>query len=250
MTSCFARRERTSATRWLLAALAALLIVWCLAPAGLPVYDGIGQPDEPYRFVDPPATAKTIKKPTTAKRVVAVRDGANVGQFANSAEQAPQVSLYVAPGALDVPAGVTSVTVTATPMAPSAPLPTDGTIVSNVYRITAVADGQEVPIIGHGTGAAALSMRAPTAKQPGPVFERRTADGWEQLQTFRSGVDIYQTSGVTELGDFALVEVEHSDGGGGINLALLVGGIALLVVAGGILLIRVRRTSSGGPGTG
>jgi hypothetical protein len=219
-----------------------LLAAWCLAPAAVPVFDGIGQPDEPYRYVDPPPTAKTTKQPTTAKRVIAVRDGANVGQYANSAEQGPQISVYVAPGSLGVPPGATSVTLTATPLAPQEPLPSDGTILTNVYRVTAQVDGQDVPITGRGQQAAAVSMRAPSAKE-GTVFERRTSDGWERLPTLRAGTDIYQTSEVTKFGEFALVLVDvSSDGGGGVNVLLLAGGIAVLLVAGAILVVRMRRT--------
>lgn len=236
-----------AATRWLVAGVGGLLVAWSLAPAAVPVFDGIGQPDEPYRYVDPPATAKTTKSPTEATQQIAVRDGANVGQYANSGEQGPQVSVYIAPGSLEVPSGTTSVTLTATPLAPAAPLPTDGTILTNVYRITAQADGQDVPISGSGKDAPAVSMRAPTAKQPGPVFERRTADGWERLPTFRAGTDIYQTSDVTKFGEFALVEVdEQSSSGSGVNYLLLVGGVAVLLVAGVILVIRMRRTGGDG----
>jgi hypothetical protein len=236
-----------SGTRWFVAALAALLTAWCLAPASLPVFDGVGRPDEPYRYVDPPATAKTTKKPTTASVTVPVRNGRNGAQFANTGESGPQISVYVPPGALAVPSGATGVEVTATPLAPQEPLPSDGDIVTNVYRVTAQVDGKDVRIVGTDTATApAIQMRAPTAKQPGPVFERRTADGWEQLHTIRSGFDVYQTTRVSAFGEFALVELDSSGGssGGGVNVGLLVGGIAVLLIAGVIVAIRLRRTSS------
>src|SRR3954451_17434124 len=123
--------------------MVAVLAAWMLAPASVPVFDGIGQPDEPYRYVDPPATAKTTKQPTTATVSVPVRNGRSVAEFANSAESGPQISVYIPPGALEVPAGATSITITATPLAPKAPLPTDGDIVTNVYQVTARADGKD-----------------------------------------------------------------------------------------------------------
>jgi hypothetical protein len=234
-------------TRWLLAALAALLTAWCLVPASLPVFDGVGRPDEPYRYVDPPPTAKTTKQPTTASGVVPVSNGKNGAQIINSGESGPQINIYVPPGALEVPAGATGVTVTATPLAPEEPLPTDGDIVTDVYRVTAQVDGKDVRIVGQDASAPAIQMRAPTAKQPGPVFERRTADGWEQLHTIRSGFDVYQTPRVSAFGEFALVELSPGAGGGGsggVNVGLLVGGIAVLLIAGVIVAIRWRRTSS------
>jgi hypothetical protein len=233
-----------TAARWLVAAVAALLATWCLAPASLPVFDGLSQPDEPYRYVDPPATAKTTKAPTTARVTVPVRNGQNVGQFVNSDESGPQISVYIAPGALALPAGASSVTVTATPLAPKPPLPTDGDIVTNVYRVTATAGGQELRVVGRGTQGVAVDMRAPTAKQPGPVFERRTTDGWQRLKTSRSGFDVYHTNQITALGEFALVQASSSGGGGGgVNIGLLIGGVGILAVAGVIFAIRMRRTS-------
>jgi hypothetical protein len=233
------------ATRWLVAALVALLAAWVATPAAVPVFDGIGQPDEPYRYVDPPPTAKTTKTPTAASSTVPIRAGKNVGQFVNSAESGPQISVYVASGALAVPPDAESVRVTATPLAPEAPLPTDGDIVTNVYRVTAVAGASVPQITGRGTAGVAIDMRAPTARQPGPVFERRTADGWEQLKTIRSGVDIYHTESVTGFGEFALVQLDATGGGGGVNYGLLFGGIGVLLLAVVIVVIRTRRTSAG-----
>lgn len=238
------------AAGWLAAAVVALLTAWLVAPAAVPIYDGIGNPDEPYRYVQPPQSAKTAKAPTTAKAVAAVRNGVNQPQFANSGESGPQISVFAPAGAFRAPAGVTGITMTAVPMAPKPPLPTDGTIVTNVYHVTATAKGQPVPIVGTGHRAPSMQMRAPTGKQPGPVFERRTSSGWQQLKTLRIGVDIYQASGLTSFGDFALVQLTHppgSGGGGGVNAGLLAGGIALLVVTGGILVIRSRRTRARAP---
>jgi hypothetical protein len=234
-------------TRWLVAGFLALLAAWALAPATVAVYDGIGSIDEPYRFVSPPPDAKTTKKPTVAKQTVSIRNGANAAQFANSAENAPQVSIYVPPASLKVPAGVSTISLQATPNAPTDPLPTDGSIVSNVYDVEAIADGKPLEVIGTGKNSPTLQMRAPTAQQPGPVFEHRTATGWVQTKTLRVGNDTYQTT-APDFGDWALVRLTHPTGssGGGVNVALLAGGIGVLVVAGLILLIRIRRTAAGG----
>jgi len=233
--------------RWLLVAGIAAVLAWVLAPAVTPIYDGIGNPDEPYRWVKPPANAKTTEAPTTAEKVVAVTSGFSTAQFANTSESGPQLSLYLPPKALQVPTGATSITVKVTPLAPSAPLPKDGTIVTNVYQLSATAGGQSVPVIGTGPSEPSLQMRAPSAQQPGPVFEHRTATGWQRTRTIRVGVDVYQTQ-ASVLGDWALVQPSSSgssgsSGGGGINWGLLGGGIALLVVAIVVLMVRMRRTS-------
>lgn len=232
--------------RWVLAGLAGLFAAWMAAPAAVPIYDGLANPDEPYRYVNPPPTAKTTKAPTAAQGILNVKDGHSSPQFVNTREQGPQLSLYVPSGALQVPAGATSITVTATPLAPSAPLPDDGTIVTNVYRITATANGQDLSVIGTGKFAPSLQMRAPDGRQPGPVFEHRTANGWERVGTARYGVDIYGAA-IPSLGDWALVKLTHppsSGSGGGVNIALLAGGIGILVVSVAVFAIRLRRTGA------
>ena len=233
--------------QWPVIATAALLTAWLLAPAAVPIYDGIGNPDEPYRWVKPPATAKTTKAPTGAHKVVPVNGGVSTAAFANTGESGPQLSLYLPVTALKAPAGATTIDVTVTPLAPEAPLPTDGTIVSNVYRLTAAADGQQAPVVGTGRAEPSLQMRAPDARQPGPVFEHRTATGWQRTRTIRVGTDIYQSQAPV-LGDWALVKLKSppaaSGGGGGIKWELLAPGIALLVLAVLVLMVRLRRTGT------
>jgi hypothetical protein len=233
---------RRSAKRWVVLSLLALVVAWLVAPAVVPIYDGIGNPDEPYRWVKPPAGVTNSKKPpTTAKVDVPVRNGVSDARYANSAESGPQISLYLPSGAFAAPKSATSVTVTAQPLAPTGPAPSKGTIVSNVYRITATADGSNVDVVGTGSHAPTLQMRAPSAKQPGPVFEHLADGKWTQVSTLRVGNDIYQAQ-ATEFGDWALVELASGAGsggsGGGVNVGLLAAGIAVLVLAGVIAAIR------------
>ena len=240
MTATTARQGR----RWLLVAAIALIVAWVLAPAVTPIYDGIGNPDEPYRWVKPPANAKSTKQPTTAEKLVAVSNGFSTAQFANTGESGPQLSLYLPPKALQVPAGTTSITVEAKPLAPAAPLPKDGTILTNVYHLTATAGGQPVSVTGTGPSEPSLQMRAPSGQQPGPVFEHRTTNGWQRSRTIRVGVDVYQTQAPV-LGDWALVQLSTgAKSGGGINWGLLGGGIAVLLVAILVMVIRLARTRS------
>jgi hypothetical protein len=237
------------ATGWFAAALVALLTAWVLAPAAVPVYDGLSNPDEPYRYVDPPPTAKTTKTPTTARATIEVQTGTNLTQFANSQEVAPQVSVYVPAGAIEVPDGVTSIELTATPKAPSPPLPDDGVLVGNVYVLAATADGQSLDVIATGTKAPTIQMRAPQGKQPTTTFEHLVDGQWVAVKTARIGLDLYQAS-AEDFGDYALVQLtdtaDETDNGGGINLGILIPGIAVLLVAGVILAIRWRRTAGGG----
>jgi hypothetical protein len=232
---------------WLVVATFALVLAWMVAPAAIPIYDGIGNPDEPYRYLNPPASAKTTKTPGDARVVVAMSGGSSTAQYANTGESGPQLSLYMPPKALTASATTKAITVTVKPLAPSAPLPRDGKIVTNVYHLAATADdGHAVEVVGSGPSEPSLQMRAPDGRQPGPVFEHRTPTGWERARTIRIKFDVYQAQ-APALGDWALVQLtsgaSSSDKGGGIKWGLLGPGIALLALAAVVLMVRMRRTS-------
>src|SRR4051794_27513146 len=222
----------------------ALLGAWLLAPAAVPIYDGIGNPDEPYRWVQSPTGTPSKKAPTTATVNLPVAHGVSGAGYANTKETGPQISVYFPAGALRVEGAATSVTVTATPVAPTGQAPDGGTFVSNAYRVTATAGGANVPIVGKGNQAPTLQMRAASVTQPGPVFERSVNGTWKQAQTLRVGNDIYQTQ-ATSFGDWVLVRPKAGAFSGssssGIHKGLLVFGIVVLVVAGIIGTIRAVR---------
>jgi hypothetical protein len=231
------------------AAVALLLGAWLVSPAVVPLYDGPGQPDEPYRYVEPPAGYTSQKSPpTTASASIPVRNGVSTAAFANSSEVGPQVRVYIPPGSLQAPAGASTIQLTATPSAPKAPLPTDGTIVGNVYTITATASGGPVDVVGKaGSQTPTLQMRAPTTKQPGPTFETFDGKKWTSSETIRAGQDIYQTS-APKLGVWALVQQNgESSGFGGAQLLMLVLGIAILVIVGIIVVVRLLRARATPP---
>jgi hypothetical protein len=235
--------------RRIVAAIALLFGAWLISPTVMPLYDGPGQPDQPYRYVAPPPgdTVKT-PAPTTATTSMPVRNGVNTAAFANSAEVGPQVRVYVPAGAFRAPAGASSIQLTATPSAPKAPLPSDGTIVGNVYTITATAPGGPVDIVGTGEDQApVLQMRAPSAKQPGPIFETFDGKTWKSSTTIRAGQDVYQTS-APKLGVWALVQENAGGSGlGGAQLVMLILGITILLLVGVIMVIRMVRARAEPP---
>jgi hypothetical protein len=245
----------TRQRRWGLIAGAALATAWVVAPAAIPLYDGPGFPDEPYRYVNPPAGAKTTAAPTTAQQTLQVRNGLSTAGFINSGERGPQISIYVPPTGLQPAPGATTITVTATPLAPSAPLPTDGKIVGNVYKFTATSTEGPAKIVGNTNNSTpVIQMRAPSS-QPLPVFEYLTPRGWKNTHTFkvdgkavntlRVGQDIFQTF-APQLGDYALVALNKQPssggGGGGLNWALLGPGIGILAAVALIAPIRFARS--------
>jgi hypothetical protein len=235
--------SRRPAVRWLAIALLALLGAWLLAPAAVPIYNGIGNPDEPYRWVKSPTGTPSKKAPTTATVQLPVAHGVSGAGYANTKETGPQISVYFPAGALHPAAGATSVTITAQPVAPSGPAPNGGSFVSNVYRVTASAGGVGVPIVGNGNQAPTLQMRAASVTQPGPVFERLANGTWTPTKTLRVGNDIFQTQ-ASAFGDWALIRPKataSSSHSGGVNIGLLAAGIGVLLLAGVIGTIRTLR---------
>jgi hypothetical protein len=229
--------------RWsvLIAGGAAVAAAWLAHPAGVPLYDGIGFPDQPYRYVDPPAGYKKTPPPSTAVDRSPVSDGTTSSLiFAQSAEQGPQIVVSMPSHALSAPRA-RSVSLTAKPVAPEAQ-PSGATIDGNVYRVTWTADAGTVTPTSRMRVAYVL-MRATSGKQPGPTMFHRVSPGapWIAVQTSRVGNDIYQ-SPLPGAGDYALAF--STDGGGssgstGAVVGVLVGALVVLVVV--IVLVRIRR---------
>lgn len=225
--------------RWSAAAVL-IGLGWLLTPQPVTVYDGVGAPDEPYRYVSAPAGARTTAAPTSGSGSSPLAGGTNSeGMSIQSSEQSPQVSLFVPQKGLA--AAGSRLVVTASPLAPT-DQPPGATIDGNVYDLAVTAAGPVT--LTPQAAIATLYMRATTAKQPGPVMEHRSAatGPWKQLQTSRGGQDSYVSSFVGP-GQYALAFVRTRAGKGVSVLPyVLVGGLALLVVV--VLIVRLRASES------
>jgi hypothetical protein len=231
----------------LLVALALLGLGWAFAPRSAPpLYDGVGFPDQPYRFVVKPDGARDTKPPTTATATVAVIGGAVAAVHAASAEQAPQVSLLIPTARLQAPSGTGHVTVRAVPVQPVDP-PAHGYLWSNVYDVKAVEPGVTLK---DADPAATITLRAATAQRPYPTIERYTAQGWTKIKTVPTGTDIYQAR-LPALGRYAVIgsspiDVSQLKLGGGetpaTNVGIIVSVIAIVIVVA-LFIIGERRRS-------
>ena len=188
---------------WFVVAAVLYAVALAVTPHALPIYDGIGFPDEPYRFVDPPAGYRHTKPPTAATATIPAAAGRNRdSRTISSTESGPQVALVVPGGAVRTPTGVSAVTVSAAPVALSGDGP-PGHLWGNVYRVTFTTDagpGRQAP------GARPqIFMRAPSPQEPGPDFYVRhgTSATWSRLDTRQSGRDIYQAE-LAGAGDYVL----------------------------------------------
>jgi hypothetical protein len=221
--------------------LAAALLLVALgrlaSPSAVPVYDGVGAPDEPYKYVGR-ANAPVASISTT----VAVSGGSSAALTLQSAEKGPQVLLDLAAGGLD--ATTSTVTVTARPVEADGTKVPQGTIDGNVYRITASPGARLRPDRAQGF----LFLRAAVMTRPDPLVVHRASptDPWEKVRTVRAGQDIVSAP-FRALGDYAVVKLpgakplSQSGGLSGIRLALLVGGVLVLVV---ITVLVLRRPSA------
>jgi hypothetical protein len=239
--------------RWvaLPVAAAGLVLAWLVAPAAPPLYDGVGFPDEPYRYVSRPAGNLPVTQPpgAVARRMPVVSGDTTDGFNSSSDEQGPQISVFVPTGTLRAPKGAHSILLRAEPRAPDGPAD-GGTADGNVYRITATSDAGS-PSVAATADKIEVIIRATTARQPGPVMEYRKlgARSWTRLPTSRYGNDVYAAA-ARGFGDYALV-FAHSPPGASrpasrtgasrYTFALIVAGLILLLGAA-VIGIRVART--------
>jgi hypothetical protein len=224
-------------SKLVLAALLVLGIGWAVAPrSALPLYDGIGFPDEPYRFVQRPAGAEATKPPTTAHGSATVAGGTTNTLVAASAETAPQISLYVPKGKLAAPAGTSKISVTGTP---AQPLPTGHGqyLWSDVYDVTASPGSTQFKT---NDQQATITLRAASAQRPQPNIAYYDGTRWHLLPTFAQGRDIYIAE-LNRFGQFAVIGKNpllvsqivgnNQSSGGSSPIGLIVGiGAGVLVV--------------------
>jgi zinc/manganese transport system permease protein len=193
--------------RWLAVGLAVLATGWVFAsPAHRPpLYDGVGFPDEPYRYVNPPPDSRQTEPPTVAQDTRSTSTG-RPDLVPASLENGPHAQAYIPGATLGLPAGATEVTARMQPLAPAAPLPTDGTVWGNVYRLTLSSPPGPVSLTPSNDNSTYVDLRAPSADQPPPVVEALVAGSWHRLDTNRDGNDVYGAD-IIGLGDYALVRL-------------------------------------------
>jgi hypothetical protein len=231
-----------------LAGLAALVGAWVASsPHSPPLYDGVGFPDEPYRYVVPPPDYQHTAPPSTAQTVFEL--GGPQEFAASSNEQGPQVYLFLQYSTVRFPAGAKTFALAAAPEAP-VPEPPDGTIDGNVYQVTGSTPAGPPAINSARPGV--IQLRSPKPPPPTPVMEFYDGAHWQRISTSRVGNDIWAAP-LRSFGKYAMVVPNHpvaQRSGGGLNAAVIVLIVVFLVLAGLIAGIRVsRRRRGAGDGT-
>lgn len=208
--------------RWV-AAAALVTVGWLASPGAVPVYDGVGNPDEPYKRVG------TTNAPVVASTTVGVSGGVSAALQLSSSESGPQLLIDLASGAFA--ATSPALTLTATPLATDG-APPRGTFDGNLYRVTATDGATFKPDVAQGF----LFLRAEVMTRPDPVIVHRAtpADPWVEVRTNRPGSsrDILSTP-FRDLGDYALIRLPGAKplSAGGLSV------VRVLVLGAGVLAL-------------
>lgn len=225
-----------------------VVAVSLLTSQRVPLYDGIGFPDEPYRYVVAPSVSKRTKLPVSSTQVaVAVQNGTN-DNYAQitSNETGPQISIYLAGKVLQTDPGATTDTVTATPLAPDADKPAGGQVLGNIYRITASSDVGTVKFVGTSSNPSFVDLRLPQGYPAGAevVYRPTPGSSWTNFITTQIGSDIYQAP-LIGFGDYGLIASKTvtatNQSLGRKQLVLIVTAACfILAIVLAVVLIRVR----------
>lgn len=227
--------------RW--AAGALLVALGALAsPQLVPVYDGIGTPDEPYRYVATPASATKTAAPTSASGQSPLANGLTASAFSvQTAETGPQFQLFLPAGGLK--ATGTKLVITVTPKAPTDSPPStkpDG----NVYDVAVVSYPPGPVTLTPEAALATMYLRATSQKTPQPdMYYRPTASSpWQALKTTAGGFDVRVVS-FKGAGEYVVAHpsvAKKSSGGGGVPVLALVLVVVLVVLGAVVLVVRLR----------
>jgi hypothetical protein len=241
----------------LLATLCALTVAWLTAGSPVSIYDGIGAPDEPYRYVTPPPGDKVRTQPPSRAvgTALVTRGVAGVVEIYTD-EQGPQAQAFLTGQSLTVTAPrattavANSIAVTLTPLAPQTD-PSGPRIDGNVYRLSWDAGTSTTHYRNDGADQVLLSA----VKGPPPkatfLFRPSAADSWQRLPTNLAGADVYAAL-VQGQGDYALTldgqesassaaATPHRRTGAVSARVVFVAGLVLIML-GVILTVRLLRT--------
>ncbi len=192
--------------RWWAICVLAVIIAQLISPSTTPpLYDGVGFPDEPYRWVSPPPDAPKTAPPTVASlQVTTGADGLSAASRGFSAEQGPQVAIAIAQGALR--AGPSDqITIEAQPQA--APAAPDGvSVVSDLYHLKVTARSGAAVTLQSGA-TLLVNLRAGAATDLRVLVATWDGRTWTEVGTTQVGTEIYAAS-LVGLSDFALFRLQ------------------------------------------
>ena len=248
--------ERVTAPGWSLSrrgavrlwcAAAALLVAWIATPGAVPLYDGIGIPDEPYRYVNPPAGSAKTPPPSSMSFSTPAENGTNPKAFyASTKEVSAQFGVFVTKQTLQGPTTTKVLRITGTPeAAPTAKTPY-GVIDGNIFKVTLWADTSPTATLSaQGKDSLVYAMRATSAKIPAVTFLFRPTPSaaWVTVPNERLGTDSFQAY-LQGSGEYALTPATAKSSSSGPRTIIIVLIVVVVALAGTVVLIRLSRRKS------
>lgn len=225
-------------------ASALVLVVAFLAHSSVPIYDGLGFPDEPYRYVDRPPNTKPTKTVTKISQSYPVTVlGNESGILALSGEVGPQISVRLGKNSVKLSQQASSIKVQAVPLSPKGQ-PQSRDIIGNVYKISFSSDKGDVKFLHDNRPYLRyILLRLPQGYEPLIAdVAYRTPDGkWQKLLTSRYGVDIYQAD-LVDGGYYAMLKKQGYAAVATKKIVTVLGVSLVIVPLLVILVIRRRET--------
>jgi hypothetical protein len=225
---------------WLviLAAIAGLMAVWRVLPAGSPpIYDGNCIAD-PYRLLGGSPAPQVASMAFPAAQAFPTSE-------VFTGETPPQAQVLMQAGTF---VGSTALTISIAPVAAPAVKPPNGTIEGNVYRFAAVTStgAQLQPRAGTPL---TIVLRA-TRSVPSPIIDRFDGTTWTPLQTLNSGCGNTFEVTSSQMGEFAAVgpaagSQPPSESGGGVPAVAIVAGLVVLLLVVVVALFTLDRGRRG-----
>jgi hypothetical protein len=172
----------------LLLSAVGIVVISLLSSHIVPLYDGVGFPDEPYRYVNPPVTSKKTLPPSPAETVATISHGTNLDYLSlASREQGPQSSFYVYHKVLKVNPGLKTISLKAIPMAPDSNKPSAGQIAGNFYRFTVTEPKTEVTFSSSKGLIGYVDLRLPQSFPVGAtiVYRNNSSSKWHRIKQIR-----------------------------------------------------------------
>jgi hypothetical protein len=234
-----------SRLRWvaLLLSLGVLVVVWVVGPESPAIYDGLPIGTPPYRYLLPPKGSPHTPPPSSVVLDVVLAQAPG-GITMATREPKPQADVSLPTQLLVVPAGVTVIRASVTPVLPPAVAPRDGTIDGNVYRISVTTLSGQPLVLQAGASRLFQVELLGTGSSREPHVEQYVDGGWVRVPFVHPESGIFQFH-PPQPGEFALVlPPGHSIFGPGLTAALAIGG-ALVVLGSVLMVIRRQRLAKG-----
>lgn len=235
-------RSRVSAVVVLAAGAVLLGGVWLLsAVPAPPLYDGLGLPPEPYRYLNPPPRSHQAGPPTSVTRTLTLTSTGSPFFVLQTAEQPPQAQLHLDENAIVSPRGPQKLTLSLKPVPPPSDAPSDGIIAGNVYRLSAVAQSGQ-PARFNPQGATVDLRGVGPAKRP--AIEEYANGQWTRLSTGQFLGTLIYSAEIRTTGDFALVVAGAAATSSSFLPLIIVAAVVLILAVLVLVVVRLARGRS------